>query len=163
MGVEMRLLLCFVIAVLSAVPALVAFLEAKKYDNIKKKVNLICGSFFIPSHIICASFSVLARTNDGFTIMSLTWFSIIIFILSEITLFGSVLFYFFKKKLGLTFEREFCIAFAVANGVFGLIYSLYHYFIYTIDFITMIIFILPFAAHTTVLAINSLRYKKNKK
>ena len=163
MTVEMRLMLCFVIAVVSVIPALVAFFESKKYDNILKKVNVICGVVFVPTHIIYATFSLLARTNEGFTIMSLTWFSIVIFVLSELSLFGSVFFYFFKKKLGLNFERGICITFVAVNGVFGLVYPLYHYLISTIDFLTMIVFLLPIVAHTVVLTLNSMQYEKTKK
>ena len=162
MSVEMRLMLCFVIAIISVAPALVAFCEAKKYDNFLKRVYLICGSVFIPTHIIFAAFSLLARTNDGFTIMSLTWFSIIIFVLSEVSLFGSVIFYFLSQKFVFLLEEKIIISFAVVNGLFGLIFPIYHYLISTIDFLTMIVFLLPFVTHTTVLTIKCTKYEKPK-
>lgn len=163
MGVEMRLLLCFVIALVSVIPALVSFFEAKNSGDVLKKIFVTCGVVFLPTHMIFASFSLLARTNEGFTIMSLTWFSIVIFVLCEISIYSSTLFYFIKKKIGAFYEREICIAMAIINGFFGITYPLYHYLINTIDFLTMIVFLLPFIAHTTTLSLNAIKYEKPNK
>ena len=87
MDVNTKIILFLVIAIVSVTPSLVAFFEMKKRDGIVKRILLISGIVFIPTNIIFSGLSILAQTNDGFTIMSLTWFSIIIFVLCELAVY----------------------------------------------------------------------------
>lgn len=150
MSVETRLMLFFVISLIAVIPSMVAFFEMKKKEQLQKRIYAICGAVFIPMHIMFSTLSILAKTNDGFTIMSLTWFSIILFVLCELVLYISTVFYFLKDHVKVNAKRMY-ILFAVLTAVFGTFYTLYHYIIcYSIDFFTLIVFLLPYISHTVV-------------
>lgn len=156
-----------IISIISVVPSLVAFFESKKSEEVFKKIYTTLGAVFIPSHLIFSTTSILTKTNfiidEKFvSIINITWFSLVFFILAEVALFSSTVFYFVKGLLNLKAERAICISFAVVTGLFGIVFSVYHYYIDTINFVNMLLYLLPFALHTAVLVLNVIKYKKVK-
>lgn len=170
MTLEIKIMLFILISALSVLPSVVSFMEHKKASisqsggsSRKSKILLALGILFIPTHILFASMSLLAQTNDGFTIMSLTWFSIVLFILCELALYFSVGFYFYNRNSNKNLRTEYMVL-GVINAVLGIGYVLYHFFIcYSIDLITMLVFMAPFCACSATLILKSISYKKTVK